>query len=71
MIDRTFNLTLVLLVLIGSTLAIGSDLLWTRSSLPQASSAIAVLPRVVITGSVTPAATLVAQDQSQAESVVQ
>ena len=69
MIDRLFSLTLTLAVLIGSTLAIGSDLLSSHTDAAR-TSAVIVLPRVDVTGSsVKP--TAIAQASSQSDRIVQ
>ncbi len=64
MIDRIFNLTLTFAVLIGSTLAIGADF-YTPRTVNQQAKAVTVLPRVVITGSVTRDTQLAKDDSRQ------
>lgn len=71
MIDRILTLSLTLTVLLGSTLAIGSDLLAPSVAQPFAPAAtVGVLPRVVITGHVVSADT-VAQAGDAARETVQ
>ena len=65
MIDRTFNLVLVLLVLVGGTVAIGAELFSNRS---EAEARVATLPRVVITGKRLPVITEVAHEDNSASS---
>ncbi len=67
MIDRVFTLTLTFALLAGGTLAIGGEFFADRSA--PAASQIAQLPRVVVTGSVTPKQTEIARaDDSGSES---
>ncbi|MEO8278863.1 MAG: hypothetical protein ABI564_04160 [Ideonella sp.] len=65
MIDRIFTLTLTFAILIGSTLAIGADF-FAPQTVTHHAKAVTVLPRVVITGSVTPDTKLASDDTSRA-----
>ena len=68
MIDRYFTAALTLALLVGGTLAIGSELLgMDRPGAPQAAlqaHAVVQLPTVVITGRRLPAASAVASNDS-------
>ena len=50
MIDRLFNLVLLLCALVGGTLAVGTELLRSEPASLRAEARIATLPRVVVTG---------------------
>ena len=63
MIDRLFSLALLFSVLVGGTLAIGSELLAPRHD-AIAEARIATLPRVVVTGRKLPVQTKVARADS-------
>lgn len=60
MIDRIFSLVLLFCILAGGTAAVGSELLTQRTEVPT-STAIASLPRVVVTGRKQPTTTAVAR----------
>ena len=64
MIDRLFTLILTIAVLVGGTLAVGSELFAPRAT-AQADARIATLPRVVVTGKKEPAQTEMARADSR------
>jgi hypothetical protein len=63
MIDRLFTLILTFAVLVGGTLAVGSELFAPRAT-AQPDARIATLPRVVVTGHKQPARAEVARAES-------